>query len=153
MNNIIFRRMEILDIPCVVEMRILQLKEEGSVEDSDITENLNEYFMKHLNDNRFVGWLAVDGDEIIATSGMSFCEKPPYFGNPTGRIGLLSSMYTKEKYRRKGIAKKLLEIVVNEAKEYGCGTVYITASQQGTLLYEKCGFERNKNFFQYRFID
>ena len=29
-------------------------------------------------------------------------------------------------YRRQGIAKELLDRVVNEAREYGCGTVQIT---------------------------
>lgn len=145
--------MEIFDISSAVKMRILQLKEEGAIEDFDITENLTEYFKKHMQDKTFVGWIAVNNEKIIATSGMSFIEKPPYFGNPTGKIGLLSSMYTVEEYRRKGIAKKLLGMVVNEAKEYGCKTVYITASKQGSLLYEKCDFKRNENFFQIDIIN
>lgn len=148
MNDIKFRKMEMSDIPTVVKLRILQLKEEGATEDFDITQNLTDYFRNHIQDSTFVSYLAIDNDKIIATSGMSFVEKPPYFSNPTGKIGLLSGMYTLKEYRRKGIAKKLLEMVINEAKEYGCGTVYITSSQQGSSLYENCGFKRNNNFFQ-----
>ncbi|WP_143099380.1 GNAT family N-acetyltransferase [[Clostridium] aminophilum] len=48
----------------------------------------------------------MDGNVIIGTSGMSFVEKPPYFECPTGRQGLLSSMYTDPNYRRMGIAKE-----------------------------------------------
>jgi hypothetical protein len=33
-----------------------------------------------MADGTFVSWLAVDGDKIIDTSGMSFVEKPPYYG-------------------------------------------------------------------------
>lgn len=77
---------------------------------------------------------------------MSFVEKPPYYGCPSGKIGLLSSMFTDKEYRRQGIAKKLLEKVVEEAKNYGCGTVQITASDMGVLLYEDFGFKRNDNF-------
>ena len=76
----------------------------------------------------FVSWLAWDGENIIGTSGMSFVEKPPYFGCPSGKMGLLSSMYTNPKYRRMGIARELLSRVVNDAREYGCGTIQITAS-------------------------
>lgn len=43
--------------------------------------------------------IAFDGEKIIGTSGMSFVEKPPYFGCPSGRIGLLSSMFTDSEYR------------------------------------------------------
>lgn len=68
------------------------------------------------------------GEKIIETSGISFVEKPPYFGCPSGKIGLLSSMYTDGDYRRKGIAKKLLSFVVEEARKYGCGMIQITAS-------------------------
>jgi GNAT superfamily N-acetyltransferase len=37
-------------------------------------------------------------------------------------------MYTLKAYRRKGIAKKLLDKVIKEAKEYRCGAIQITAS-------------------------
>ena len=43
--------------------------------------------------------IVFDGEKIIGTSGMSFVEKPPYFGCPSGRIGLLSSMFTDSEYR------------------------------------------------------
>ena len=49
-------------------------------------------------------------------------------------------MFTSKEYRRQGIAKELLSRVVNEAKEYGCGTVQITASDMGVLLYTDFGF-------------
>ncbi len=140
--------MEIMDIPSVVKLRILQLKEEGATEDFDLTSNLSDYYLNHIKDKSFVGWLAIHDTIIIGTSGMSFSQKPPYYANPSGKIGLLSCMYTVEEFRRKGIGKNLLEKVINEAKEYGCGTVYITASKQGALLYENCGFQRNDNFFQ-----
>lgn len=103
-----------------------------------------------MSDDTFVSWLAMDGDEIIGTSGMSFVEKPPYFGCLNGKIGLLSSMYTSNAYRRKGIAKELLARVINEAKEYGCAAVQITASDMGVLLYSDFGFVKNGNFMQYK---
>ncbi len=59
------------------------------------------------------------GEKIVGTSGISFVEKPPYYSNPSGGIGLLSSMYTDPAYRRMGIARTLLDKVVNEAKACG----------------------------------
>ena len=81
---------------------------------------------------------------------MSFVEKPPYFGCPSGKIGLISSMFTNPNYRRRGIAKELLNKVVEEAKAYGCGCVQITASDMGVKLYSAYGFVHNKNFMQYK---
>ena len=144
------RRLEIDDVSQFVELRIGQLLEEGAEETIDLRPALLDYYQRHLADDSFVSWLAFDKvGTIVATSGMSFVEKPPYFGCPTGRIGLLSSMYTSEAYRRCGIARDLLWRVLEEARAYACGTVQITASDLGTSLYESVGFTRNANFRQY----
>ena len=144
-----YRRLTEADVPTFVTMRITQLKEEGAQSDLDLEPALTAYYQKHLADGTFVSWLAVDGEKIVGTSGMSFVEKPPYYSNPTGKIGLLSSMYTNPTYRRQGIARKLLDHVVEEARTYGCGAVWITASEMGVLLYTAYGFEKNGRFLQY----
>ena len=85
-------------------------------------------------------------EKIIGTSGMSFIEKPPYFGCPSGKIGPLSSMFTDPDYRRMGIAKELLHRVVEEAREYGCGTIQITASRSEE---RRVGKERRSRWSPY----
>ncbi len=148
--NIQYRKMTSADVDTFITMRIKQLREEGATEDIDLIPALKDYYSRHMADGTFVSWLAVDGDKIVGTSGMSFVEKPPYFSCPTGRIGLLSSMFTDPSYRRMGIAKELLSRVVDEAKKYGCGCVQITASDMGVLLYTDFGFVKNGNFMQYK---
>lgn len=145
-----YKKLTTEDLNIFIEMRICQLREEGAKEDIDIRPALYDYYKRHMLDGTFVSWIAVDDDKIIGTSGMSFVEKPPYFSCPNGRIGILSSMYTDKAYRRQGIAKELLSRVVNEAKEYGCASVQITASDMGVLLYSDFGFEKNGNFMQYK---
>lgn len=145
-----YRKLTSGDLDTFIQMRISQLREEGATEDIDLAPSLKDYYVRHMADGTFVSWLAMDQDRIVGTSGMSFVEKPPYFGCPSGRIGLLSSMFTDPRYRRMGIAKELLSRVVDEARAYGCGTVQITASDMGVLLYTDFGFVKNGNFMQYR---
>ena len=145
-----YRKMTPSDVDTFISMRIKQLKEEGATEDIDLIPALKDYYGRHMADGTFVSWLAVDGEKIVGTSGMSFVEKPPYFSCHTGRIGLLSSMFTDPSYRRMGIAKELLSRVVDEARKYGCGSVQITASDMGVLLYTDFGFVKNGNFMQYK---
>ena len=149
-TNITYRRLTENDLESFIRMRIRQLREEGATEEADLIPSLNDYYHRHLKDGTFVSWLALDGERIVGTSGMSFVEKPPYFSCPSGRIGLLSSMYTRPEYRRKGIARELLGRVIAEAKVYGCGCVQITASDLGVKLYTAYGFTANHNFMQYR---
>lgn len=144
-----YRRLAREDLPVFIRIRLTQLQEEGAAPVVDLEPALWDYYIRHMADGTFVAWVAVDGGEIVATSGMSFVEKPPYYGCPSGRLGLLSSMYTRPAYRRQGIARHLLEQVVREAREYGCGTVQVTASDQGVLLYTDFGFRKNGNFMAY----
>lgn len=145
-----YKRLTEKELDIFIEMRINQLREEGAKEDIDLRPALKDYYDKHMADGTFVSWIAMDGDKIIGTSGMSFVEKPPYFGCPSGKMGLLSSMFISNEYRRQGIAKELLLRVINEAKKYGCGTVQITASNMGVLLYSDFGFVKNGNFMEYK---
>lgn len=145
-----YRRLTEKELDTFIEMRINQLREEGAEEDFDLRPALEDYYHRHMADGTFVSWLAVAEGRIVGTSGMSFVERPPYFGCPSGRIGLLSSMFTDPDYRRMGIARELLHRVVEEARKYGCGTVQITASDMGVKLYTSYGFVHNGNFMQYK---
>ena len=153
--NITYKRLTEAELNTFIDMRITQLTEEYTSEGRkvpkgvDLKSALEDYYHRHMAEGTFVSWLAMDGEKIIGTSGMSFVEKPPYFTCPSGRLGLLSSMYTDPRYRRKGIAKELLHRVVEEARAYGCGAVHITASNMGVKLYTAYGFKHNGNFMQY----
>ncbi len=155
MEKIVYRKLTKAELEIFINMRIAQLTEEYTntgrsvPEGVDLKTALRDYYQRHMEEGTFVSWLAMDGDKIIGTSGMSFVEKPPYFTCPTGRLGLLSSMYTDPRYRREGIAKELLHRVVEEARAYGCGAVHITASDMGVKLYTAYGFKHNGNFMQY----
>ncbi|MCR5355787.1 MAG: GNAT family N-acetyltransferase [Lachnospiraceae bacterium] len=153
--NIVFKRLTEAELETFVDMRIGQLTEEYEADGKEVPENVDlrsallDHYHKHMADGTFVSWLAMDGETIVGTSGMSFVEKPPYFACPSGKLGLLSSMYTDPKYRRMGIAKELLDRVVGEARSYGCGSVHITASDMGVKLYTAYGFKHNGNFMMY----
>lgn len=145
-----YKRLTEKELDTFIAMRITQLREEGATEEIDLVPALKDYYHRHMADGTFMSWLALDGDEIIGTSGISFVEKPPYFGCPSGKMGLLSSMFTNPAYRRKGIARELLSRVIADARDYGCGTVQITASDMGVKLYTDFGFIHNGNFMQYK---
>ena len=129
-----YRQLTAEDLDPFIRMRIAQLREEGAREELDLVPALKDYYRRHLKDGTFVSWLAVDGEKIVGTSGMSFVEKPPYFSCPNGRIGLLSSMYTDPTYRRRGIARELLGRVVEEACAYGCGCFTVTLAFRRTEI-------------------
>lgn len=142
------RRATAEDIPILIRMRIAQLAEEGARETCDLRPALSDHYTRHLEDGTFASWLALDGGMVVATSGISIVEKPPYYGCPSGRIALVSGMYTLSEYRRHGIARDLLCRVLDDARTCGCGMAQITASNAGVPLYESVGFCHNANYLQ-----
>ena len=145
---IVYRQMTADDIDAFARLRIRQLVEEGGTADCDLLPALLDYYGRHLHDGTFVSWLALDGEKVVGTSGISIVEKPAWFGCPTGRIGLISSMWTDGTYRRQGIARRIMDLVKEEAKARSCGTVWVTASDMGVPFYGRCGFVHNGNFMQ-----
>lgn len=143
-----FRKLTREDVPAFIELRRAQLLEEGATETCNLRPALLDYYERHLADGSFLSWIALSDDRIVATSGLSIVEKPPYFGCPTGRIGLVSSMWVDGELRRQGIARDLLLRVIDEARSKGCGVVQITASDMGVHLYASYGFSHHANFMQ-----
>lgn len=78
---------------------------------------------------------------------MNKCNKNNVFTYPGGKR---DSGMEDASNGRNGIAKELLSRVVNDARDYGCGTIQITASDMGVKLYTDFGFVHNGNFMQYK---
>ena len=96
------------DAEAFAQIRLSQLREEGAQETEGVGDAIAEYCREHVPDGSFVAHLALDGEKIIGTCGVSVAHKPPYFLNPGGKIALLSSMYVLPEYRRRGIARTLV---------------------------------------------
>ena len=72
--DIIYKKLTEKELDTFIQMRINQLREEGATEDIDLVPVLKDYYIRHMADGTIVSWLAMDGNEIIGTSGMSFVE-------------------------------------------------------------------------------
>ncbi len=82
------------------------------------------------------GWyLCLDGDRIVA--GMGVIEND--FHNRKDLSPNVCAVYTDEKYRRKGIAGKLLNMAVEDCRQKGISPVYLLTDHTG--FYERYGWE------------
>lgn len=135
------------DIDKLIEFRIEFLKEiQDFPPDKEIEifqKYLKEFFIDKMKSNEFIAWLAESDNEIIATSGLSFLQKPPHFINITGKFAYIMNMYTKPEWRRKGIGSELLEKLLDEIKKHSIESVVLHATPYGRRLYEKYGFKEN----------
>ena len=138
--SIYYKKLTEREVDKFIELRIRQLREEGATEDLDLVPALKDYYDRHLADGTFVSWLAMDGEEIVGTSGMSFVEKPPYFGCPSGKIGLLSVMVKGGMAASNGEARRLVTqggVAVNDEKATNPSQSYTPDDFANGLIVKK----------------
>lgn len=141
------RKATLNDIDKLIEFRIEFLREiQDPLLNSEMEifrKSIKEFFLNKMKCNEFMAWLAEVDDDIIATSGLSFLQKPPHFINITGEYAYIMNMYTKPEWRRKGIGSALLEKLFEEIKSRGIQSIVLHATLGGRPLYEKYGFREN----------
>ena len=84
--------------------------------------------------------LAIDNGEAIGCASMSFMRIMPTFSHPTGKRAHLMNVYTRSEYRRQGIARKMVEILIDETWKRGATEISLDATTMGRPLYESLGF-------------
>lgn len=84
--------------------------------------------------------LAFADDTVIGCATICYINMMPTFNHPTGNRAHLMNVYTNSEYRRQGIAYKMVNMLIDEAKERGVTEISLDATQSGRPLYLKCGF-------------
>ncbi len=88
--------------------------------------------------------LALDNGNAIGCASISYIKIMPTFDHPTGKRAHLMNVYTNNSYRRQGIGKKMVELLIEEAREKGCTEISLDATSVGRFLYTWLGFTQNK---------
>ena len=145
-----YRKANIKDIQCLVQYRKQQLIDEGEVFDNEIDNDLSDYFLSSISNNSLISCLAVDGDLVVATSGVCFYQLPPTPRNPSGKNAYITNMYTLPEYRKQGIGSRLLQLVIDEAKMLKYIVIRLHASTDGKSLYSKAGFNDTEGYMALR---
>ena len=73
-----------------------------------ITDQLQSYFPKHINDD-FIAVLAEVEGKVVSTAFLVITEKPANLSFITGKTGIILNVFTYKDFRRKGYASKVLQ--------------------------------------------
>lgn len=102
--------------------------------------DLNQYFMEAIAENRCFAFLAQQGDDILSFGAMILKKIPGDFNQSMYLEGDILNMYTVPFARRKGISALILQELLNEARNRGISKVSLHTSKDGEKLYRKFGF-------------
>ena len=100
------------------------------------------WIKKKLREGKLVGFIAKTQAGIVAGSGCVWIrEQQPRPMNPRLEAPYLMSMYTEEDFRKKGVARLIVQSAIDWCKEHGYSTITLHASEAGFPLYAGLGFK------------
>lgn len=144
MSDIAFGMAGNEDIEMLTALRLAYLREDMGDIPSDkmekISGQLPGYFKRHLGRDMFA-YGAWRNGEIIGCCFLIVTEKPANPGFVNGLTGTVMNVYVKPGYRRRGIAKRLMKMLIGDSAKMGLDFIELKATEQGHGLYKLLGFE------------
>ena len=99
------------------------------------------FFAERMKNQTYHAWFVEDAARnVVAGGGVVIFD---YHSNPTDPLPkrpMVVNVYTEPSFRRRGIARALMNVIVDWCREYGFGTIILHASDEGRPLYESLGF-------------
>jgi GNAT superfamily N-acetyltransferase len=144
-NTITIQRATSTDIPDLVRLRRMMFEAMGFEDAARLAAAdaaAAAYFAKEIPARRFHGWLAVTPTGLaVGSGGVVIDRHPPGPGNLSGKVGYVMNLVTDSRYRRQGIARSIMQSMLNWLAQQGVQWVTLHATEVGRPLYEELGFE------------
>ena len=143
-HSITIRRATGADIADLVRLRRMMFEAMGfdnPVQMDTADAAAAAYFATAIPAEEFYGWLAVTpAGEAVSSGGVVLDQHPPSPSNLSGRIGYIMNVVTVPRYRRQGVARRIMQAILTWLAEQGIQRVALHATEVGKPLYEELGF-------------
>jgi ribosomal protein S18 acetylase RimI-like enzyme len=144
LRGVTIRRATVADIDDLVRLRRLMFEAMGFDDPAKLDAGdaaATDYFAQAIPSGEFQGWLAVTpGGEAVSACGLVIDRHPPGPGNLSGKTGYIMNVVTHPAYRRRGLARRLMQTVLAWLEERGIQRAELHATDMGRPLYEELGF-------------
>jgi len=138
------RRASVADLDTLVAHRRAMFQDMGYRDEAALTsmsEKFSIWLLEHMQAGNYQAWLVSDSSgSPAAGAGLWLMDWPPHMIGKGGRGNLLN-VYTEERFRRRGLARHLMEAAVRWCGENQIDTIILHASPAGRVLYESMGFK------------
>ena len=147
MSEVTYRKASADDLEALARLRWVMQAERQKDHPSDpktwatYLAAYRDAFAEQISDGGFDAWLAEDGGQAVSCVVLLCWRTPPVFDQLVRRRGMVSSVYTLPEYRRRGISRQLMLLLIARAKELRIYRLVLWASEMGRPLYEGLGFE------------
>ena len=141
MEEILLRRAEAGDALLLTELRKTVLIAANCLpEDADLSASEEPCRLYFADTRSQTTYLAFCAEEIAGVGSVDDHIEMPTVSNPTGECAFLMNIYTAPAHRRRGVARRIVAKLIEDAKARGIRSVLLEATEMGRPLYEKFGF-------------
>lgn len=138
-----YREIDAADLPIAQELRAKMLRE-MQASDPDVNypgwrRRYIEFYEPRINQQRAAVYVAVAGDAPIGVAVVYLLtnHRTEILGY---EIAYVSNVWVEPAWRKRGIASRLMRMVVDWAKRQGCQGVRLRSSQMARPVYASLGF-------------
>jgi GNAT superfamily N-acetyltransferase len=142
--SIIIREASIADIPEIARQRRRMCEDMNYTDAVALATMVTvtaDYLNKAIPEGSFRSWLACDNARVVAGGAVVISSWPAHAYDLECRRATILNVYTEPEYRRRGIARLIMETMIAWCKQEGFARVSLHASERGRHLYESLGFE------------
>ena len=131
------------DIPLLIRARLDFLSALGSPTLPDdlpkASSQIERFLTEHLERDIFA-WIAMDGERIAAAGFLQIYQVMWQPAAPVGQFGRIINILTWPEFRHQGLARTIMQALIQKAQELKLSYVDLDASPEGQPLYESLGF-------------
>ena len=129
------------DIDNLMSSRLEMLRVVNDLSDDyDFSEEMINESRDYFLNGDHLTILAMDGNDVIGCASISFIRIMPTFDHITGKRAHLMNVYTRNEYRRQGIARRMVQQLIEESWKAGATEISLDSTELGRPLYESLGF-------------
>ena len=99
-----------------------------------------EQLRAQLRDGKQRAWVVELEGRIVASGAVLFSEWLPRPNDLTERLAYLHSVFTEPEYRRRGLARRIVQTALAVCREMGLRRLTLHASAAGRPMYVSMGF-------------
>jgi ribosomal protein S18 acetylase RimI-like enzyme len=143
-ETLVIQRATTDDVARITAHRRLMFLEEIPGDLSKLDESLllfAPWLHERIASGEYIGLMAMDGETLAASAGLW---KMPFPPGPLSQIearAYILNVYTDPAYRRRGLARRLVSSLLEEARALNLNVVELHASNAGRPVYEGLGFQ------------
>ncbi len=142
--DVLVRQATVDDVPALLRHRQGMYEDMGHNDAealSTMVSTCRPYLATALANGTLHGWLACIGEKAVGGGVVLVSPWPSHPYDRECRRATILNMFTDEQFRRQGIARRLMQTMIEWCRKEGFVYVTLHASEKGRHLYESLGFE------------